>query len=430
MLQFLEAINIAFALLLLFWPLWFSKRYLDLPALNPLSIVMLMNLPVQVMKLLGGPLALIEDGLFDAGYQFAVAMGNIYTVAQVLGSIFFLRVFTIFRVDRNLPFRRILLRSRDLSRAAWFFVLVYCCAFYFLASGSFGLSNWIMNPREGYQSYRMGQGHWYALAMSALGASMLLSFLSKPRPGSIMLRIPFFFAMGYLLGTKGILLQTFIFVLVFLWFIGWRHLSRLLLFGAPVVFAAMLLNLYLALADTFDLQAVVEYFDYYKNAADYYSAVLSGEIPLYFGEISLSSLWSYVPRGFWPEKPYVYGITIINEIFFPGAAEMTNTPAFGGAVEQYADFGVVGVVLFGFFGSFSVITGLFAYLTFKRPGVDLERITLASVLLLLVQFAPGFGAFFPGALYLIVLLGVLFAVSVLSVRRRLRRPPTLGGLPH
>lgn len=429
MVQFLGTVNIALALALLLWPLWFSRKYLRLPALNPLSIVMLVNLPVQVMKLFGGPLALIEEGLFDPGYQFAVAMGNTYTLAQLVGTIFFLRVFTVFRVDQSLPFRNVVLKSRDLSRASWFFVLVYCCALYFLASGSFGLSNWIANPREGYQTHRVGQGHWYALAMSALAASMLLSFLSRPRARSILLRTPLFFAMGYLLGTKGILLQIFIFVLVFLWFIGWPYLARLLLFGAPVVFAAMVLNLYLALADSFDIQAVIEYFDYYKNAADFYIAVLSGEIKLYWGEIAASSLWSYVPRNFWPDKPFVYGVTIINEIFFPGAAEMTNTPAFGGAVEQYADFGLLGVLVFGFLSSFSVMTALFAYLTFKRPGVDLRRITLATVLLLLVQFAPGFGAFFPGALYLLLLLVVLLSISLMKVRR-LRRHPTPHGLPH
>src|SRR5450830_1500114 len=82
----------------------------------------------------------------------------------------------------------------------------------------------------------------------------------------------------------------------------------------------LLFNLYLALADQFDLQAIFEYFDYYKNAADYYRGYLSGEINLFHGDVLLTSLWSYVPRGIFPDKPIVYGILHVNEIFFPGQA--------------------------------------------------------------------------------------------------------------
>jgi hypothetical protein len=95
-----------------------------------------------------------------------------------------------------------------------------------------------------------------------------------------------------------------------------------------------------------------------------------------------------------------------------------STPAFGGAVEQYADFGVLGVVVFGFFGSQAILTGVLSYLIFKRPGVRLDRITLATVLLFLVQYAPAFGSFLPGGLYLLLLLAVL---GTLRMLRRLPR---------
>jgi hypothetical protein len=410
--------NIALACVLMLWPLWFSRRYLQLPKLNPFTIVLAIGLPVQLMKLFVGPLILVEGGLFDPAYQYALLMGSLLVMAQTGGLVFFYRGFQQVRIDRWLPLQRVLLSPNDLRRGATFFAVVCVMALYLLASAQFGVLNWLSNPRTGYQLYREGQGHWYALAISALAMSMLLSFLAHPNARSVLWRAPLFFCLGYFFGSKSMLLTIFTSLLTFLWFLHWRHLTRLLLLGAPVIFALLVWNLYLAITETFDLQAVVEYFDYYKNAADYYREVLAGNIGLYHGEITWSSLWSYVPRSVWPEKPFVYGILIVNEIFFPGQAELTNTPAFGGAVEQFADFGVPGVLAFGFFSMQSLVTALMSYLIFKRPGVRLNKVNLATVVLMIVQFAPGFGTFFPGALYL-ALLGIV--VIILHLLRRSRR---------
>ena len=398
----LYILNMTAAVALLFWPLWFSRRHLRLPLMNPLTIPMLLGLPVQAMKLFAGPAILIDDGLSDPAFQYAVLMGNLLVVAQTAGTVAFFRWFETLRIERYLPRRPTLLMRRDLRRASWWFLAIFVASFYLLASAEFGLANWLANPREGYQLYRSGQGHWYALAMTTLGASMVLSFLGRPTPAAILPRALVYFALAYLLGSKTVLLAMFGALLVFLWFVQLRHLGKLMLVGAPVVFALLVWNLYLALAESFDPQSVLEYFDYYKNAADYYREVLSGSLPLFHGDVAWSSLWAYVPRALWPEKPYVYGIVLVNEIFFPGEAELTNTPAFGGAVEQYADFGVAGVLAFGFFSVQAVGTALLSYLIFRRPGIDVRRITVVGALLMVVQFAPGYGTFFPGALYLIL----------------------------
>jgi hypothetical protein len=217
--------------------------------------------------------------------------------------------------------------------------------------------------------------------------------------------------------------------LIFLWFLHWRHLNKLLMLGTPLVFGLLLFNLYLALLDAFDLQAIFEYFDYYKNAADYYRGYFEGQFDLFWGEVAWSSIWGYVPRAIWPEKPSVYGILLVNEIFYPGQAEMTNTPAFGGAVEQFADFGVVGVVFYGLFSSQSMLTALFSYLLFRRPGFEPHRVNVATVMLMLVQFAPAFGSFFPGGLYLILsasVLGLVILARILSPSRAARQRARAG----
>jgi hypothetical protein len=196
--------------------------------------------------------------------------------------------------------------------------------------------------------------------------------------------------------------------------------------GAPLLFALLLINLFLALGDAFELQSILEYFDYYKNAADYYNAHFKGELPLFWGDVTLSSLWSYVPRALAPDKPAVYGILLVNEHFFPGAAELTNTPAFGGAVEQYADFGVLGVLVFGFFSAQAVLTALISYLLFIRPGMKMQHVSVGTLALLLVQYAPAFGSFLPSALYLLLLGFVLVALRVMRTRRRGNSAPALA----
>lgn len=412
--------NLIAAFLLLLTPVWFSIRYLDLSAINPLTIVFAVNLPVQLMKLFFGPMTLIEGGLFDEAYQFAVLMENVNILAQTAGMVFFYRLFASARIEKVLPFQRIPLDRKDLKRGEWLFLAVFLLVFYVMASAEFGLVNWLVNPRTGYQLYRVGQGHWYAIAISALAVAMVLACLSNPTPSNL-LRVGFvYLALGYLLGSKGLLLNIFLTVLVFFWFIRWRHLMKLLVVGSIAIFLLMTFNLYLALSDGFELQSVVSYFDYYKNAADYYRDYLSGQLGLFYGDIAISSLWAYVPRTIWPDKPMVYGILLVNDIFFPGQAELTNTPAFGGAVEQFADFGVVGVLVYGFFSMQSISTAALSYLIYRRPGVDISRVTLLTVLLMIIQFSPSFGTFFPGILYAILLVLVVLGIK-LTRRRRLRK---------
>ena len=423
MLELVYLANLGLALLLTLVPLWFSTRYLRLPALNPYSIALAISLPVQFMKLVVGPMLLIDGGLFDPSFQFALLMGNLLVFVQTSGMVLFFKIFKASRAERHLPFQDVVLSKRTLRIAARLFLVLFVVTFYLLASGEFGLVNWLANPREGYQFYRTGQGHWYAIAISSLSTSFLLYFLSDPAANSILRRTPLFLALGYLLGSKGILLSFFVAAITFLWFVKWPHLKSFILFGAPCAFGLAVWNLYLATGDGFEFNTIIEYFDFYKNAADYYRDYLAGHLDLYWGELTLSSLWSYVPRVLWPDKPVVYGIILIDEIYYPGAADLTSTPAFGGGVEQFADFGIPGLVLFGFFSAQSILGALISYFSFCRPGLRFDRMTLATVALLLVQFAPGFGLFFPGLLY-VSLLGVTLALVAGSRILRLFPSPT------
>ena len=59
-------------------------------------------------------------------------------------------------------------------------------------------------------------------------------------------------------------------------------------------------------------------------------------------------------------------MALVNEHFFPGAAEATHTPAFGGPVPYFADFGLIGVIVYSFF-NFQLIFSNIYIISNKLP---------------------------------------------------------------
>ncbi len=161
-------LNIAVSVLLLFWPLWFARTQLRLPWINPFSIVLMVAAPVELMRLFIGPLFLIEGGLFDTGYQYALLMANLLAMAQAAGAL------TFFRFSRRrlalehaisiCLFRGGLPWAKGCASGSGFFLLIFLLALFALANADYGVVNWLLNPRMGYQFYRTGQGHWYHVA--------------------------------------------------------------------------------------------------------------------------------------------------------------------------------------------------------------------------------------------------------------------------
>ena len=212
-----------------------------------------------------------------------------------------------------------------------------------------------------------------------------------------------YFALVYVLGSKGFVLLFFIFYLIIIWKLGTVNIERMLLFGMPVVFLVMLINFF-SQQDSIDLTTIVEYFDYYPNAAMYYKDYFSGAIDLFGGKVLLSSFWEYVPRGLYPNKPHVYGALHIIEHYYPGGAESGNTPAFYGGVSEFADFGVFGVLAQAILnpGVFIYASGLH-YLLKQKVFTKSEIHTGRSLLVSLIIFAPAFGTFIPVGMLLLFL---------------------------
>jgi len=413
----LYLLNLAAVVLLTLWPLWFSRIQLGLRWANPFLIAAIMSLPFEAMKLIGGPLFLVENGLFDAGYQFAILMTNVQLFCQWLGATLFLEVFRSLRLTQRWRSHGVQLDTHAMPIAAFACLLLSLVAWILLASAEFGVSAWLANPREGYQLHRTGAGHWFAFCITFLAASMLFSFFSRPTALAVLVKTPLYVGLAYFTGSKGVMLYLFTTAMVFLAFLDWKPLPKFLGIGVPLIFSLLVYNLFLARGDVLTLQSVFEYFDYYKNAAMYYGDYLRGQTSYFWGEIAWTSYASYIPRALWPDKPVIYGVLLVNEIYYPGQAELTNTPAFGGAVEYFADFGIPAVVLSGLFSSIAILTALAGHVLFKNQNASAKRPTLPFVAAFTLQFMPAFGMFFPGVLYGLLLATLLAAFSIYRYRR-------------
>ena len=417
-------INIAFILnytasiILLFWPVIFVSLFLKINPINPVSLMFLVGLPVNFAIVFLGPIFNIEGAPFNMGYQFALLSSNIYIVAQLLGAVIAYSILRRMNLKTNKLFLKNRYSNNVKSHSSYFFLIIFFVTLYALASSSFGVINWILNPRMGYQLHRVGSGHLYALCITFLSLSYVLRITSNPVPVAIIWQSFFYLILSCFLGSKGLILSYFLSGVIFLWFVKWGGLNKMIFMGAPFVFLLMVFNLYLSYGDGFEMSLILSYFDYYKNASMYYEDYLSGNLKLFYGDIFLSSFWEYIPRALFESKPFVYGVTHINEIYFPGAAEMTNTPAFGGNVIQFADFGYIGLILFGIFSAQSISLALVSYFILKNKIFDINKLPFIPLVIVLFNFSPGFGMFFPFVYAIIIL---LFLYLVLEVTRIFRR---------
>lgn len=317
-----------------------------------------------------------------------------------------------------MPFNNSFLSFGDLRSCKVFFLFLFFISLFFLANSSYGVINWIFNPRVGYQLHRIGNGHLYALATSFLSVSYIFSLLTSSKSKSIAITITIYIFYAYFLGSKGTILSFFAAGLIFLWFAKSKYLTYFIFYGLPIIFTILLFNLYLSYSEDFNIVSIVSYFDHYKNASDYYNAYFLDEIPLFNGEMLLTSWWKYIPRALFDTKPFTYGPLLVNEYFFPGQAELTNTPAFAGAVDSFADFGIFGVVLYSFFSSEFIVIAFCSFLLFNYPGINFYKVSILMCTILFVFFGPAFGVFFQGPIYILLIIFIVFLIFFIKIFRR------------
>ncbi len=249
-------------------------------------------------------------------------------------------------------------------------IMVLTAMFLFIClaeKSGFGLSSWLLSPRTGYQNYRRGLGHLYVISMAILNVVYLYTLFFKVNSGKklIAAAVIFIFAF-YFYGCKGpIIFAAFEAVVFYNFFIRKITLNRsIIAFGVLVLLFILFFSLYRPPDTSTPLSTgILSYAGYYDEGRKFF-ADFKDNFEYAYGKEYLDSLWTYVPRAFYPQKPYSYGaVKYIVEHYYPDAGARGSTPAFGGPVEEFLNFGVPGVILIGFIKGY--ISALF-YVYFLR----------------------------------------------------------------
>jgi hypothetical protein len=366
------------------------------------------------LKVFGGPAFILDEGLFDPWFNFALLMTNIELMAT-----FLVTYFAIGFIKRNTFLRNeilFLVNDMRLSRRKMLFMALFSLLMYFiffvLLTSEFGFINWVFNPREGYQFHRSGLGHYYAFSLLFLSFSYTIFLVFMKNDLARIFSFIFFTVLIYFFGSKQLILSFFLFLLIVLWFKQSKYLKTAVFFLTPLAFLVMLINF-----NSSQAQEVLEYFDYYVNSAMYYKTYFNGELPLFYGQIWWTDFYGYIPRIFFEDKPYVYGFLLVNEYFFPGAAEATHTPAFGGPIATFADFGILGVLFSSIFNYKVFLNTVFLYHIYNNKNFHQIELSSNNLFLFIWLFAPSFLVFF-GTLQALILFSTLFYVVRLFNRIR------------
>lgn len=365
-----------------------KRHFFRLPWMNPFLILFCAFLPIDIAKLILGPCYLLDKGIGDPYLAIAIFVTNISLFIKLMLTFIFLYLLNRSATFYFPPwFKGKYLSLLKLHFLEIFFFVASFVLFYCMAEASFGFLNWLNSPRTAYQYYRVGVGGLYALSLTLLSLAFAIGLVRQKKLFNIFIKSVIYLFFVYFWGSKGFLISFYIFFLIIVWFNNTKFLIPLLVLTVFPICLVLLYSLYTSVG-ILNLEKFSHYFNYFYNSAMYYETYFNGDIPLFNGKIFLTDFWSIVPRALYPEKPFVYGITHVNEIFYPGMAAKTHTPAFGGPVALFADFHILGVIV-GSFCDFLYVGEL--YLTAVIFGVrrfDLIRNNSFLLIIFIIVFSP------------------------------------------
>lgn len=210
----------------------------------------------------------------------------------------------------------------------------------------------LIDPRLAYQTERAGIGFIWAGYISLASIWVAVRVANRKSPfGTFVVYLVF----CYFSGSKGLLFAAF------LPFLANPRVSTSFRIKTLITFFPVVLIGFLSLFSQFSanqelLYRLGVYFDMFHQSTRVFEDYLAGQFDFRYGEIYVSSLWQFVPRALYNDKPYSWGSTSLVEYYYPGMADTGATPSFGLYTTDFADF--------GFLGFFSVIFNLTMGITF------------------------------------------------------------------
>jgi hypothetical protein len=413
----LYVFNLLFSVFVFVYPYWFLQKHFRFPLISIVTVPFILHIPFMIIPTFISPFVL---NIFHNPYHnFGLLLSNINGIISILILVYFTKnrnvylnkirpIMKLFQIPQNKwNIRRFILLG-------WIFLLLYLIFFYIMAEHSFGLDNWLDEPRAGYQRHRKGVGHLYAMSITMLSLSTTIMFLYLPRR-KIILFLPLYFYFWYIMGSKGMILRIGeIFLIISTLRFSSKYLFKVAPFVLIILFSLILRNFlglnWDGILETIDRMA--RYYSHSSNAAIYYEAYFNSAIDLFYGEVWLTNWWSIVPRSFFPNKPDVYGIILVNEHFYPGAAANTNTPAFGGSVGSFADFGIIGVLINSIM-NLSLMFKTFSLALIYQSVSNKNWQTNQNYLgLFIIYFSPYYLTFFVFPLNIILTVIIIMCIKV------------------
>lgn len=228
------------------------------------------------------------------------------------------------------------------------FLIMLAFAMFVLLMQASGLGLiWFTDPRMAYLSSRLGVS-FISMMFQWLLLLSLLYYLLTIRPllfGMIIPVCAYIFVI-YFTGCKANLLSGLVMACVYYNFFI-KKISMIWIVTGVLMVLGLFLVLLLLHHSYDNVLSSLSYFDYAKNTGKFLMAFdLFG---LQYGYGALSDLWFYVPRGLFSNKPFEYGVVLIQKVLSPGSAAAGHTDGMLPWSLAYLDFGVAGVFFSGVF---------------------------------------------------------------------------------
>lgn len=293
-----------------------------------------------------------KNFLHDVGVIYVTKLSILYIFFVFIGTV--IKPLKIFRRFFKLFYSKHALNKFLSNKFLFGLILFFLGALLFLLlmyqSGAGYL--WLTNSRFAYQNYREGVGYLYVLSQFMFYLSFILLMYCLDKKSHVILRIIFLFLFFsfilYFFGSKRSILTLLVIVVVYYnYYISRISLNYLFIIFIAIILAFLLLQF---LYSSYDALTSLFYFNYYNSMIIFVEKVGTD---FFYGSATLSSLWMFVPRAIYDDKPYVYAAAYVTDFVSPGSAEKGH---FLGTLPwsvSYLDFGLFGLILS------AIITGIF-----------------------------------------------------------------------
>lgn len=259
----------------------------------------------------------------------------------------------------------------------------------------------IVDPRIAYQNYRAGIGFIWAGYIFLISVWVVVRIFNKKQFLSTFIVATFFY---YFSGSKALI---FLGVLPILASpsLSIKNRIQLILVAVPIGAIGFLILFSQFSADDNIIDRLIVYFDMFAQSKKIFEDYDNGIWEFRHGEIYISSLWQYVPRFLYENKPYAWGATSLIAHYYPGMAETGHTPSFGLYTVDFADFGY-----FGFITVLLSLDKIIAFISLYKIARNCKNNLKMYVISYAFLVAPGVSFHVP------IMIGIVIMYFLLKIK--------------